>query len=255
VYSFRKCSLVDILHQVPHADTDIASVASLSAAHVFVSHAFTPALVPPVLSQFSGWLCSLVVALPHKDLERLSGLLSCLEGGAASYDLCYANLTSATAVVPLPPGLACRFTHLTTLPLCNVIPTRKPLNPLSTLTTLSIFSDFQPPVSPGYEYKISDFFELLLCTPQLRHLRLSGIGPSIYDMTHEWVVPLEFLETLHLHHCRLQAKILQHLSISPHTREVSLHTRVLPHDVNTVFHITPKRWQFVPIRVDFYQEG
>ena len=109
----------------------------------------------------------------------------------------------------------------------------------------------------NFEYRISDFFEFLLCAPRLRHLRLSGLGPTIYDVTPDWVIPLEFLETLNLHYCCLQAEILHHLSISLDAREISIHTRARPGHLcaGAVLNITANRWEFVPFSVDFYQEG
>ena len=184
-------------------------------------------------------------------------MLSSLWDGGASDELNYANFISITAIVPLPLGLTRRFKRLTTLLLCNIIPAQRPLRSLYNLTTLSITSNLRPPMDARFEYRTSDFFELLLCTPRFLHLRHSGIGPSIYDVTPEWVVPLGFLETLHLHHCWLQVKILRHLAISLDIKELSIHTHVQPepHDVEAMFHVTHRRWRFIPFHVDFYQEG
>ncbi|KAF9649867.1 hypothetical protein BDM02DRAFT_3185945 [Thelephora ganbajun] len=226
---------------------------SPSVAYVLISHTFTPGLVQSILAQFSNRICSLLVSLPHKELERLSDLLPPSDG------LCYMDITSITGVIPFPPGLTHHLTPLTTLVLHNILPTWKPLKSLATLTTLLIICDFQPSTAPpNYEYRISDFFELLLCTPRLRHLRLSGIGPTNYNVTPEWIVPLEYLETLDLH-CQLQAEILHHLSISLDTRVISVHARVRSALLNAgaVSCVTPssRKWQFIPFRVDVYQEG
>jgi hypothetical protein len=245
---------VEIRPQALRSDTDVAS-APLSAAHVLVSHAFTPTgFIPPVLAPFSSRLCALTVVLPWEDLEHLGGLLLRLEDGTPSDGFRYFSIASTTAVGPLPPGLTHRLTHLTTMVLRNIVPTWKPLESLSSLTTIHLVGDLQPPT---YEYNISDFFELLLRTPRLRHLLLSGIGPLIYDVMPEWIVPLDSLETLRLHHCRLQAEILRHLAISLDTKEVSIHAHVrsAPRDLGTVFSVIPRWWRFVPWHVDFYQEG
>lgn len=243
----EKCILVDIRR----SDTNAAPAASPSAAHVFISQKFTPGLIRSILDQFSRQICSLAVSLPHEDLERLCDLLPA-SGGPHCI-----NLTSTTAVTPLPPGLTHHLISLGSLLLCNIIPTWNPLKSLCSLTTLSLVGDSQPPISFDYKHRISDFFEFLLCTPQLHHLRLSGLGPTIYDVTPDWIVPLEFLETLHLHHCCLQAEILYHLSISLDTREISIHTRVRSAHLYTgaVLYITASRWEFVPLSVNFYQEG
>jgi len=247
----QHCTLVDIRHQAPHADTDITSTASPTADHVLISHTFAPGLVRPVLAQFSSRLCSLVATLPHEDLGRLCDVLP------DSHGLRYLNLTSTTATTPLPPGLICHLTPLVSLVLCNILLTWKPQKSLFTLTTLSISGYFKPPMSLGFEYKISEFFEILLCTPRLRHLRLSGIGPTIYDVTPGWVVPLEFLETLCLHHCQLQAEMLHHLSLSLDLREISIHTHIrsVLLNVGVMSCVTPREWLFNPFRVDVYQEG
>ena len=143
---------------------------------ILISPVFSLGSVQSVLAQFSGWLCSLVVALPHKELGRLGGLLLSLGDGGVSDGV---NLTSTIVIVPLSPGSTHRFTHLKTLLLCNVIPTRKSLESLSHLTSLSIAGNLQPSVHPGYEHKISDFSGLSPRMPRL-HLQLSGIGQSIY---------------------------------------------------------------------------
>ena len=251
VFPLQKCILIDIRHRDHRTDADTTPTASPSAAHVLVSQTFTPGLIRSLLAQFPHQLCSLVVSLPHEDLEHLCDLFP-----ASGEPRCI-SLTSTFAVAPLPPGLARHIISLKTLLLHNIVPTWNPPRSLYSLTTLSLVDNSQHPVPFDYEYKISDFFEFLLCTPQLRHLWLSGIGPTIYNVTSDWVVPLEFLETLHLHHCRLQVEILRHLSISFNTREISVHTRVQSAHLyaGAVFYISSSRWEFTPFSVNFHQEG
>ena len=240
----QKCALVDVRY-------NITPTASPSAAHTLTSQTFAPDLIQSILAQFSNRLCSLVVSLPHEDLERLGDLLP------APDVLRSFHPTPIAAVAPLPPQLALHIVPLRTLWLRNALPTWKLSNALSALTTISLIGDSQSPAPFDCEYKISDFFEFLLCAPQLRHLLLSGLGPTLYDVMSGWVVPLEFLETLCLHHCRLQAEILRHLSISLDTRVISIHTRarLAPLNAGAVFHVTASRWEFIPFCVDFYQEG
>ena len=246
----QECILIDIRHQAHRAGTGSTSAASPSAAHVLASQTFTPSLVRSFLAQFSHRLCSLVVSLPREDLECLYDLLP-VSGRPHRI-----NFTSTTSVTPLPPALTRHLVSLETLLLRNVIPTWSPLRSLYSLTTLSLVGDSRSPALLDFEYRISDFFESLLCAPRLRHLQLSGLGPTIYDVTADWVVPLEFLETLHLHHCCLQAEILYHLSIS-YAREISIYTRVRSAHLcaGAVLNVTARRWRFVPFSVDFYQEG
>ena len=241
----RECGLLCIRYQTLRTGTGTTYP---SAAHVLRSDTFIPGIVQPFLAHFATRLCSLVISLPHEDLEHLSDILP------ASIGLHYLSVASTTAVIPLPPRLVRRLTLLKTLSLGNVLPPRNLPNSLTALTTLSIVGHSQ---SPGYEYRISDFFEFLLCTPQLRHLRLAGIGPTIYDVTTEWVVPLVFLKTLYLHHCCLQTKIVHHLSISLDLREISIqmYARSTALNAGAVSCLTPRGWLFNPLCVDFYQEG
>lgn len=248
----QRCTLVDIGYRALTDDTGVHSIASLeSATHVLVSQKFAPDLISSILAQCSTQLCSLVIILPPEDLEYLGDILPGSDG------LRSMSLMSTAAVIPLPAGLTRHLITLTTLLLSNVIPTSIWLDTLSGLTTLSLFTNAQPPATFDYEYRISDLFQLLLHTPQLEHLRLSGFGPTVYDVTPNWIVPLEFLETLHLHHCRLQEEILHHLSISLEMREISIHKRVrsVPPSVGAVLCITASKWEFIPSSVDFYQEG
>ena len=247
-----RCTLVEIRHQTLPIGTDRdvqRSIASPSAAHVLKSREFVPDLIFSMLDQSLNRPCSLVISLPHKDLERLGDLPR--SGGLRSM-----SLTSTTAVVPLPSGMARHLTPLTTLLLCNILPMEIRVASLSALTTLSLVRNAESPTPRDYEYQLSDFFQLLLHTPQLQHLRLSGLGPTDDDVMDGWIVPLESLETLHLHYC-LHEEILRHLSISLETREISIHTRVPPAPLRdgAVSFITASKWDFVPSRIDFYQEG
>lgn len=100
---------------------------------ILISHVFSLGSGQPVLAQFSGWLCSLVVALPHKELGRLTGLPLSLGDGSVSDGVHYVIFTSTTVSVSLPPELTHRSAHLKTLLLCNIIPTGKSVESLYTL--------------------------------------------------------------------------------------------------------------------------